>query len=59
MFDWFDGKIPFDRAVELIKRNTRRYAKRQITWFRRDASIAWFDPGNVEGIMAHIEARFG
>ena len=35
-FDYFDGKTSYEEAVELIKRNTRRYAKRQMTWFRRD-----------------------
>ena len=34
-FDYFDGRIGYDEAVELIKRNSRRYAKRQMTWFRR------------------------
>ncbi|MBQ8271433.1 MAG: tRNA (adenosine(37)-N6)-dimethylallyltransferase MiaA [Tidjanibacter sp.] len=40
-FDYFDGNISREEAVELIKRNTRRYAKRQMTWFRRDSSIHW------------------
>ena len=37
------GKISLDRAVELIKRNTRHYAKRQLTWFRKDKRIQWFE----------------
>lgn len=41
MFEWFDGNISREEAVELIKRNSRRYAKRQMTWFRRDADIHW------------------
>ena len=41
MFEYFDGSITRDEAAELIKRNSRRYAKRQMTWFRRDESILW------------------
>ncbi|MGE5350866.1 MAG: tRNA (adenosine(37)-N6)-dimethylallyltransferase MiaA [Acidobacteriota bacterium] len=40
---YLSGEISLERAVELIKRNTRRYAKRQMTWFRRDSNIHWFD----------------
>ena len=59
MFDYFDGKITFDEAVELIKRNSRRYAKRQITWFGRDKDIAWFNRGEEEQIVKYIDAQFG
>ena len=38
-----DGEITLDRAIELIKRNTRHYAKRQMTWFRKDERIQWFE----------------
>jgi tRNA dimethylallyltransferase len=41
-FDFFEGKISRDKAIELVKRNTRRYAKRQITWWAKDKSISWF-----------------
>ncbi len=51
LFDFFDGRITRDEAVELIKRNSRRYAKRQLTWFRRDADIQWFTPDDTEGIF--------
>ncbi len=51
LFDFFDGRITRDEAVELIKRNSRRYAKRQLTWFRRDADIHWFTPDDTEGIF--------
>ncbi len=43
IIQYIEGKITLDRAVELIKRNTRRYAKRQLTWFRKDNRIKWFD----------------
>ncbi len=43
-FDFFEGKITLDEAVELLKRSTRRYAKRQLTWFLRDSRINWIYP---------------
>jgi len=58
MFEMFDGKISFDEAVELIKRNSRRYAKRQITWFGRDAEIKWFGPHDVSEIVEYIDSQF-
>lgn len=58
-FDYFDGRIGYDEAVELIKRNSRRYAKRQLTWFRRDPEIRWFRPDDDAAIREYIgsEAR--
>ena len=41
-FDYFEGKISREKAIELIKRNTRRYAKRQMTWWGKDKEIRWF-----------------
>ena len=43
MFDCFDGKTDLETAVRLIQRNTRHYAKRQLTWWRRDTDISWID----------------
>lgn len=44
IFDWFDGSVnTLDRAVELIQRNTRHYAKRQLSYFRRDPSVRWIE----------------
>lgn len=43
MFDYLDGKYPLEEAVRLIQRNTRHYAKKQMTWWRRDSSIKWID----------------
>ena len=43
MFDYFDGRIPYEEAVRLIKRNTRHYAKKQMTWWGRDNSIRWIE----------------
>ena len=46
LFDHFDGKISFEKAVEEIKKNTRHYAKRQMTWFKKDESIKWHNPSD-------------
>jgi tRNA dimethylallyltransferase len=43
VFDYLDGIISYDRMIYLIKRNSRRYAKRQLTWFRQDKRIIWID----------------
>lgn len=43
LFDYFDGKITLDFAIEEIKKNTRRFAKRQMTWFKRNENAIWFD----------------
>lgn len=47
MFAYFDGAWSLERAVEMIQQNSRRYAKRQLTWFRHDASIHWFEASQV------------
>ena len=54
LFDYFDGRCSLDEAIELVKRNSRRYAKRQLTWFRRDEEIGWFSPDRVEEIIQFI-----
>lgn len=46
MCGYLRGEYPFEEAVRLIKRNTRHYAKRQMTWFRKDPEIKWFKPGD-------------
>lgn len=55
LFDHFAGIITLDEAIELIKRNSRRYAKRQLTWFRRDESIGWFAPSDLKHIIEFID----
>lgn len=57
IFEYFDGKITLDKAIELIKRNSRRYAKRQLTWWARDKEIKWFNPEEQENIMEFIETE--
>ncbi len=55
LFDHFDGTISREQAIELIKQNSRRYAKRQMTWFRRDDSIHWFDSPAAEPVIELLE----
>ncbi len=43
-FDYFNGTLPLEKAIENIKINTRHYAKRQMTWFKKDVEIRWFSP---------------
>lgn len=57
LFDYFDGNCSFEEAVELVKRNSRRYAKRQLTWFRRDANTAWFNPSDLDAILEYIKSK--
>ncbi|MBQ2394515.1 MAG: tRNA (adenosine(37)-N6)-dimethylallyltransferase MiaA [Alistipes sp.] len=57
MFDYFDGKITREEAIELIKRNSRRYAKRQMTWFRRDPEIRWFSNEEFDELVLFLENK--
>lgn len=59
LFDYFENKISLEKAIELIKRNTRRFAKRQMTWFRKDKEITWFHPGEKEKILSFIKSMMG
>ena len=54
LFGYFNGEYSYEEAVRLIKRNTRRYAKRQLTWFRRDPEIMWYQPDQIKEIAAYI-----
>jgi tRNA dimethylallyltransferase len=56
-FEYFDGTITRQQAIELIKRNSRRYAKRQMTWWSRDPEIKWFNPGDISEILNYIDSR--
>lgn len=56
-FDYLDGKTDLPRAVELLKQNTRHYAKRQLTWFKRDEMMQWFHPADAEGVMDYVTAQ--
>ena len=54
LFDHFDGKNGLEEAISLIKRNTRRYARRQITWFKRDPEFRWYEPDRILDILNYI-----
>lgn len=55
LFDHFDGETTEEEAIELIKRNTRRFAKRQITWFKKEEGIQWFEPNATQEIIDYVE----
>ena len=55
LFAYFDGEWDLETAIEEIKKNTRRYAKRQMTWFRRDQNNHFFKPENEAEIMAYLK----
>lgn len=57
LFAFFDGEITRDKAFELIKRNSRRYARKQLTWFRNDNEMNWFEPEQTSEIITFIENR--
>jgi tRNA dimethylallyltransferase len=54
LFDHLDGRTSLEEAVSLIKRNTRHYARRQITWFKKDPGFRWFEPARVQEIIGYI-----
>jgi tRNA dimethylallyltransferase len=54
LFDYMDGRWSLEEAVERIKGNTRRYARKQLTWFKRDDSLRWFHPDQQEDILNYI-----
>lgn len=57
LFDYFDGIYSLEEAVALIKRNSRRYAKRQLTWFKNQDSFAWFHAEDEAGIRNYIKEK--
>lgn len=54
LFQYFDGELTKDKAIEKIKTNSRRYAKRQMTWFRKEEDIHWFDAAHEEAIRNFV-----
>jgi tRNA dimethylallyltransferase len=55
LFAYFEGETTLEKAIELIKRNSRRYARKQITWFRNDNEMKWFEPEQSKEIISFIE----
>ncbi len=56
MFDYLDGNISLQEAIALIQKNTRQYAKRQMTWFKKDTSIQWFHPAALQEVLSYCTA---
>jgi tRNA dimethylallyltransferase len=54
LFDYLDGRWPLEEAVERIKGNTRRYARKQLTWYKRDEQVTWFHPDQQDKILKFI-----
>ncbi len=57
LFAYLDGDCSLEEAVDLIQRNSRKYARKQLTWFRRDQEIKWFDPNQVQDIISYLEHK--
>lgn len=57
LFAYLDGAYPLERAVELIKRNTRRYAKRQGTWLRGTKGVHWFEYNDIQSVMSFLKSE--
>lgn len=57
IFDYIDNRYDREECVRLLKRNSRRYAKRQLTWFRKDPGFTWFHPDDIDGIIRHIRSQ--
>jgi tRNA dimethylallyltransferase len=57
LFDYLDGILSYDQAIDKIKQNTRRFAKRQLTWFRRDPEIQWFEPAQNAAVIEYLETK--
>ena len=57
LFDYFDGHLTKEKAIELIKQHSRNYAKRQLTWWRRDTAITWFHPTQLKEIEILISQK--
>ena len=56
VFDFLDGNISKEECIELIKRNSRRYAKRQVTWFKKDEELHWFNPlSKIQDFITFID----
>lgn len=57
LFNYIEGRWPLDEAVERIKGNTRRYARKQLTWYKKDPNIRWFHPDQKEDIINYILSK--
>ena len=54
LFEYLDGLTTIDEAIFKIQSNTRRYARKQLTWYKKDVDIKWFHPDNIEEILNYV-----
>jgi tRNA dimethylallyltransferase len=59
IFNFMDGQYDRGEAIRLLKRNSRRYAKRQLTWFKKDAEITWFNAHDIRAIIQYLKQKVG
>lgn len=57
MFKFFDGEWDFDTAIQKMQRNTRIYAKKQLTWYKKDPEMTWFNPDDTQAILSFVDLR--
>lgn len=57
IFDYLDGNLTLKDAVDKIKQNTRRFAKRQLTWFRKDNNTVWFEPNQTQEVIQYLKEK--
>ncbi|MEX0988158.1 MAG: tRNA (adenosine(37)-N6)-dimethylallyltransferase MiaA [Bacteroidales bacterium] len=57
IFSYLDNRVSLDEAIDLIKRNTRKYARKQLTWFRKDNLYPWFQPDETDRMVTYIDAQ--
>ncbi len=57
LFEYLDNKIDLQKAIDLLKQNTRHYAKRQMTWFKKDKEIKWFAPDEFETMLNYLKEK--
>jgi tRNA dimethylallyltransferase len=58
IFECLDGNISREKSIELIKQHSRNYAKRQLTWFRKDEQYQWFQPTDTGAIVQYLSEKF-
>jgi tRNA dimethylallyltransferase len=57
LFDYLDGRFSLEESIEIIKGHTRQYARRQLTWFRKDKDMQWFGPDEIDLIITYIRRK--
>ena len=57
LFRYFDGDIPLDEAIRQIQSNSREYARKQLTWFKKDKDVTWFHPDQTDDIIHYIDSK--